>query len=77
MVRFHNRMPAMLQDDALDTWLNPTLSDPEDLTSLLKAAPEDFLECVEKSLLNLGLIHIPECADNIVLDYAPLVRKGI
>jgi putative SOS response-associated peptidase YedK len=77
MARIHNRMPAILRDDEVDTWLNPGLSDPESLTHLLKAPPEDFLECypVEKSLLNSGLIDTPECADNTGLDYAPLLRK--
>src|SRR4030095_7254383 len=66
-VRIHDRIPAILQDDVVDTWLNPTPSDPEDLTSVLKAPSEDFLKCypVEKSLLNSGLIDTPECADNI------------
>ena len=68
MARIHNRMPAILQDDAVDTWLNPGISDPESLTYLLKTAAEHFLEChlVEKSLLNSGLTDTPKCADNAV-----------
>ena len=79
MARIHNRMPAILQDDAVDTWLNPGISDPESLTYFLKAPLEDFLEChpVENSLLNSGLTDTPECADNTGLDYVPLLRKGM
>jgi len=77
MARIHDRMPVMLQDDEVDVWLNPTLSDPEALTSLLKAPPEDFLECyaVEKSLLNSVLIDTPECAESTGLDCAALLCK--
>jgi putative SOS response-associated peptidase YedK len=79
MARIHDRVPVMLQDDEVDSWLDPVLADPEQLTRLLKAPHEDFLECypVEKSLLNSGLIDAPECADNTGVDYAPLLRSGI
>ena len=76
--RIHDRMPVMLQDDEVDGWLDPALSDPERLTRLLKAPPEDFLECypVEKKLSNSGLSDAPECADNTGADYAILLRSG-
>ena len=53
------------------------MCDPDSLTHLLKAPPEDFLECypVEKTLLSSGLIDTAECVDNIALDYAPLLRQ--
>jgi putative SOS response-associated peptidase YedK len=78
MARIHDRMPVMLQEDEVDSWLNPALSDPEHLTGLLKAPPEDYLECypVEKSLLNSPLIDTPEWAENTGVDYAPLLRSG-
>jgi len=76
MARIHDRMPVMLQDDEVDSCLDPALSDPGRLTRLLKAPPEDFLECypVEKNLLNSGLIDAPGRADNAGVDYAPLLR---
>lgn len=76
MTRIHNRMPVILQDDEVDTWLDPGLSDAERLTHFLKAPPEDFLECypVDKNLLNSGLTDAPECAENTGVDYAPLLR---
>jgi putative SOS response-associated peptidase YedK len=79
MARIHDRMPALLLDDERDRWLDPALSDPERLSTLLKAPSEDFLECypVEKSLLNSGLIDAPECANNTGVDYGPLLRSGI
>ena len=43
--RIHNRMPVILQDDQIDTWLDPSLSDPRQLGALLKAPPEDLLDC--------------------------------
>ena len=68
--RIHDRMPVMLQDDEVDSWLDPALSDPGRLTRLLKAPPENFLECypVEKKLLNSGLSDALECADNTGAD---------
>jgi putative SOS response-associated peptidase YedK len=56
MARIHDRVPVMLQDDEVDSWLDPVLADPEQLTRLLKAPHEDFLECypVEKESIKLG-----------------------
>jgi putative SOS response-associated peptidase YedK len=62
-----------------DTWLNPSLSDPERLTHFVKPPPEDFLEFypVEKNPLNSGFTDEPECAENTGIDYAPLLRTGV
>ena len=38
-------MPAILLDDHIDTWLDATVSDPRQLTELLKPTPEGFLDC--------------------------------
>jgi putative SOS response-associated peptidase YedK len=79
MARIHDRMPAILQDDEVETWLNPSVSDPERLMDLLKAPPEQFLECypVERNLLNSGLVDAPECTENTGMDYALLLRTGV
>ena len=45
MARIHNRMPAILQDDQIGTWLDPAISDPGQLGKLLKPPPEGFLDC--------------------------------
>ena len=45
MARIPNRMPVILQDNQIDTWLDPTVSDPQQLGDLLKAPREDFLDC--------------------------------
>src|SRR5262245_35802614 len=45
MARIHNRMPVVLQDDHINAWLDPTVSDPRQLDELLKAPPEAFLDC--------------------------------
>ena len=34
MARIHNRMPVILQDNQIDTWLDPTVSDPGQLSQL-------------------------------------------
>ena len=43
--RIHNRMPVILQDDQIDTWLDPSLSDPRQLGALLKAPQKNLLDC--------------------------------
>ena len=45
MARIHNRMPVILQDDQIDAWLGPAISDPRQLGELLKPPPEGFLDC--------------------------------
>ena len=45
MSRIHNRMPAILPDDQIERWLDSTASDPNQMAELLKAPPEDFLDC--------------------------------
>ena len=37
-------MPLVLQDNQIDTWLDPTVSDPQQLGELLKPPSEDFLD---------------------------------
>jgi putative SOS response-associated peptidase YedK len=74
MARIHNRMPAILQDDQIETWLDPAISDTNQLNGLLKAPSEDFLECypVDPKLVNSALLDTPECVDPINPDYTPL-----
>jgi putative SOS response-associated peptidase YedK len=79
MARLHNRMPVILQDDQIETWLDPTVSDPLQLGELMMAPTEDFLDCypVDKALLNSGLIDTPQCAAKIGVDYTPLLRNTV
>jgi len=39
----HDRMPALLEGLALDHWLDPSITDPDYLASLLVPAPPDWL----------------------------------
>src|SRR5690606_7400356 len=39
----HDRMPAVLDDEALDHWLDPSLDDPAVLEALLAPAADDAL----------------------------------
>ena len=64
MARIHNRMPVILQDDQIETWLDLSVSNQDKLNEFLKALPEDFLDCypVDPKLLNSGLVDKPECS---------------
>jgi putative SOS response-associated peptidase YedK len=74
MARIHNRMPAILQDDQIETWLDPAVSDLNQLTNLLKAPPEDFLDSypVDPKLVNSARVDTPECVNPINADFLPL-----
>ena len=74
MARIHNRMPAILQDDQIETWLDPTVSEANKLSSLLKAPPEDFLDSypVDPKLVNSARVDTPECVNPINADFLPL-----
>ena len=75
MARIHNRMPVILQDNHIDAWLDPTISDPQQLSELLKAPPEDFLDCYAISRqINSVKFDEPEYAKEIALDYRPLLQ---
>lgn len=48
MAQLHNRMPAILLDDAVDRWLDPA-SDPADLSGLLAPIPAHRLAAAQVS----------------------------
>jgi len=74
MAKIHDRMPAILPDDGIETWLDPAVSDPEVLGELLKAPPEDFLDSypVDAKLVNSARLDVPECVNPINPDFTPL-----
>ncbi|PYV93244.1 MAG: hypothetical protein DMG05_02160 [Acidobacteria bacterium] len=69
----------MLQDDQIETWLDPALSEVDRLSELLKAPLADFLDCypVDKLLLNSGGIDTSECVTNTGAEYVPPLRNGL
>jgi len=74
MTRIHNRMPVILEDDLINTWLDPAISDPRALEALLKAPPESFLECYPVSRkVNSVRFDEPEYAERIDLDWSRLI----
>lgn len=74
MARIHNRMPAVLQDTQIDTWLDPRVSDTDQLDELLKAPPEGFLDCYPVSRkINSARADEPE--ERIELDYTGLLQS--
>ncbi len=78
MARIHNRMPVMLQDDQIGTWLDPSLTDPERLANLTQAPPEDFLDFYPVSRkMNSGLIEDPECAERVDADVTSLFKTAL
>jgi len=62
-------MPVILRDDQIDTWLDPTVADPQQLAELMKAPPEDFLDCYPVSRVDQ-----PESAEPVDLDYSLLLK---
>ena len=74
MAKIHNRMPAILPDNGIETWLDPAVSDLDRLGGLLKAPPEDFLDSypVDPKLVNSALIDTPECVNPFNADFLPL-----
>lgn len=78
MARIHNRMPVILQDGQIETWLDPTVSGPGKLGELLKAPPEDFLDGypVDPKLVNSGLMDAPECINNTGADDSHLLKTA-
>ena len=49
MTPIHNRMPVILHDKDIGAWVDPELSDPDKLLSLLKPYPPGEMECFEVS----------------------------
>ena len=43
MRSLHDRMPVLLDDDAVERWLDPNFSDPTELQLMLQPAPDDDL----------------------------------
>ena len=67
---------GILQDNQIGTWLDPTISDPQQLGQLLKALPEDFLDCYAISRqINSVKFDEPEYAKEIALDYTGLLQN--
>ena len=44
MARIHDRMPVLLPPAVWDHWLDPEITDPDDLVPLLRPAPDGLLE---------------------------------
>ena len=61
---FHGRMPAILQKEDEDTWLNPDISEPAQLLPLLKSYPAEKMETWP----------VGEEARNSRNDYAELIK---
>jgi putative SOS response-associated peptidase YedK len=66
----------ILQDHQIDAWLDATNSDLKQLGDLMKAPPEDFLDCYPISRqINSVKVDDAEYAKRILLDYTSLVQS--
>lgn len=58
----HDRMPVMLDDLTQKTWLDPAVTDPRSLTSLLQPFPSELMEAYDVStLVNFPVNDLPLC----------------
>jgi putative SOS response-associated peptidase YedK len=78
MSRIHNRMPVILQDNQIDPWLDPTITEPEKLGELLHAPPEDFLDCYPVSRrINSVRFEEAQYAEKFDLNYVALLQNEL
>jgi putative SOS response-associated peptidase YedK len=75
MARIHNRRPVILPDNGVEAWLDPR-TDAEELSGLLKAPPEDWLDCypVDAKLVNSGMVDVPECVERTDVQVSHLLK---
>jgi putative SOS response-associated peptidase YedK len=64
--KVHDRMPVILQKEDEETWLNPDISEPEQLLPLLRQYPPDKMEGWRA----------PDAARNPRNDYPELTKRG-
>src|SRR5262245_58058893 len=77
MARIHNRMPVILQNDQINTWLDVTISDAQKLNELLHSPPEDSLDCYPvSSKINSMRFDEAEYAGKTDLDYTASCRTN-
>jgi putative SOS response-associated peptidase YedK len=69
----HDRMPAILKPEDYDTWLDPSLKDPEVLLKLLTPFPSELMVSVPvSSKVNKATYEGPDCIEPITIDADPL-----
>jgi putative SOS response-associated peptidase YedK len=75
MSRIHNRMPAILQDQQIEGWLD-SATEMRKLSEMLKRPPEEFLNFypVDAKLVNSSKIDAPECVERINIDVEPFLE---
>lgn len=62
----HDRMPAILRGEAIDTWLNPTLEDPAQLEALLGPLPGELMMSTPVSpRMNSVRYDGPDCLERV------------
>lgn len=74
----HDRMPVILDTDGQSTWLDGNLSDPDQLRSLLRPAPNDLLKTFPVSkIVNSPRNDVPECIQPIDLFDDPPAQQNL
>lgn len=66
VAELHDRMPAILDLADHDSWLDPTATDPERLTALLRPCPDQWLECYPVGRwVNDPRLDDPRCVERV------------
>ena len=82
MASVHDRMPAILPASAWHEWLDPNIDDPDELTQLLRPAPNDILamhrvSTAVNSVRNKGVELIAEVDPDVAGVSAPPVADSL
>lgn len=68
MSTLHDRMPVILDHDAIQTWLDPNIEQPEKLLGLLRPYPEQDMEAYPvSSLVNSPRNNASECVKPLAI----------
>jgi putative SOS response-associated peptidase YedK len=71
IAKYHPRMPAILEHEAMDDWLNPHISDKDTLTALLQPYPSERMHVYPvASGGDRSSKESPNCIREVNLDYA-------
>jgi putative SOS response-associated peptidase YedK len=69
--KYQSRMPAILEHDALDDWLNPRITDKDTLTALLRPYPTEQMHVYPVAVGgDRSSKESPNCIREVSLDYA-------
>ena len=66
IAELHDRMPVILQPEAWDFWLDPSVKDSRALSECLRPCPDDFLDFTPVSrMVNSPANDVPQCLEPV------------